>query len=168
MTENPSDPKRKLLDEVLSSESYHEFDANLRRKALATFRRGLLVRKIISNSVLGTVVLGAIGLVFFITSLLVHRDQGRALTEQENPFPAGADFTRHPLNRETHLAPMESATTEADPNVSPRASEPKGARNLTDEELIASFPPNTCLLAEVEGRKILVFRDATLRKQYLH
>jgi hypothetical protein len=39
---------------------------------------------------------------------------------------------------------------------------------LTDEQLLASFPANTCYLAEVDGRKILVFVDPALQKKYVH
>jgi len=39
---------------------------------------------------------------------------------------------------------------------------------LTDEELIASFPSNSCFLAEVEGRPILVFVDPSVEQEVLH
>jgi hypothetical protein len=39
--------------------------------------------------------------------------------------------------------------------------------SLTDEELVASFPPNTCFVAEVNGRKVLIFADAAARRKYL-
>ena len=38
---------------------------------------------------------------------------------------------------------------------------------LTDEELIASFPSNSCFLAEVEGRQILVFVDPRVEEKVL-
>ena len=43
----------------------------------------------------------------------------------------------------------------------------KSVRFLTDQELLASFPPNTCFLAEIDGRKELVFLDANAERQYL-
>ena len=39
---------------------------------------------------------------------------------------------------------------------------------LTDQELLASFPSNSCFLAEVNGRQILVFNDRSMREQFLH
>jgi len=39
---------------------------------------------------------------------------------------------------------------------------------LTDEELIASFPSNSCFLAEVEGRQILVFVDPRVEERAVH
>src|SRR5258705_4337524 len=39
---------------------------------------------------------------------------------------------------------------------------------LTDEGLLASFPPNSCFLAEVDGRKVLVFVDPVVEKEVLH
>ena len=39
---------------------------------------------------------------------------------------------------------------------------------LTDEELIASFPSNSCFLAEVDGRQMLVFIDPRVEEQVLH
>ena len=39
--------------------------------------------------------------------------------------------------------------------------------SLTDEELIASFPSNSCFLAEVEGRQILVFLDRRVEEKVL-
>lgn len=37
---------------------------------------------------------------------------------------------------------------------------------LTDEELIAKFPPGSCFIAEVNGKKILVFKDASVERQF--
>jgi hypothetical protein len=51
-------------------------------------------------------------------------------------------------------------------NVQP--SEQSGMPRLTDEELIASFPSNSCFLAEVEGRQILVFFDPRVEERVLH
>ncbi len=44
---------------------------------------------------------------------------------------------------------------------------PKPLPTLTDEELIARFPPNTCTLAEVDGRKVLLFADIQLQKKFM-
>jgi hypothetical protein len=56
------------------------------------------------------------------------------------------------------------------PPVNELASQPVAAPlpTLTDDQLLASFPANTCYLAEVDGRKILVFVDPELQKKYVH
>lgn len=38
---------------------------------------------------------------------------------------------------------------------------------VSDAELLAAFPPDSCFLAEVNGERILVFRDPELGKRYL-
>jgi hypothetical protein len=56
------------------------------------------------------------------------------------------------------------------PPLNELASQPVAAPlpTLTDDQLLASFPANTCYLAEVDGRKILVFVDPELQKKYVH
>jgi hypothetical protein len=39
---------------------------------------------------------------------------------------------------------------------------------LTDGELIALFPPGSCFLAEVDGKKKLVFFDPQVERQYVY
>lgn len=38
---------------------------------------------------------------------------------------------------------------------------------LTDQELIASFPSNSCFLAEVNGQQVLVFVDPSLEEKFV-
>ena len=54
-------------------------------------------------------------------------------------------------------------------NVQPpgRSSNQPDIPRLSDEELIASFPSNSCFLAEVGGRQILVFVDPTVEEKVL-
>jgi hypothetical protein len=42
-----------------------------------------------------------------------------------------------------------------------------GPRHLTDEELVASFPRGSCFIAEVDGKKQLVFVDPKMEQTYL-
>jgi len=42
----------------------------------------------------------------------------------------------------------------------------KSDEPLTDEQLIAAFPPNSCMLIELDGKPVLVFRDAELQRRY--
>jgi hypothetical protein len=53
----------------------------------------------------------------------------------------------------------------AKPPDAPRAS--AKPRYLTDEELVASFPEGTCFLAEIDGKKALVFLDPNVERQYV-
>lgn len=39
---------------------------------------------------------------------------------------------------------------------------------ISEEQLVKMFPPDSCFVAEVNGKKMLVFRDAKLRAQYLN
>ena len=48
----------------------------------------------------------------------------------------------------------------------PEASRESGKpRYLTDEELVASFPEGSCFLAEIDGKKQLVFLDHNVERQ---
>jgi len=42
-----------------------------------------------------------------------------------------------------------------------------GVPRLTDQELIASFPSNSCFLAEVNGHQVLVFVDPSLKEKFV-
>ena len=47
----------------------------------------------------------------------------------------------------------------------PKAEEQPG--HLTDEQLVASFPKGSCFIAEVDGKKELVFLDPALQHTYV-
>jgi hypothetical protein len=49
----------------------------------------------------------------------------------------------------------------------PPAVETGSKLYLTDSELIALFPPGSCFLAEVDGKKKLVFYDPDVERQYV-
>jgi hypothetical protein len=42
-----------------------------------------------------------------------------------------------------------------------------GARFLSDDELLASFPKGSCFLAEIDGRKELVFVDPNVERRFM-
>ncbi len=50
---------------------------------------------------------------------------------------------------------------------SPTPKVAAASKYLSDEELLASFPAGSCFLAEVDGRKELVFVDPKLERLYL-
>jgi len=58
--------------------------------------------------------------------------------------------------------PQQIAAKPAD---APR--EPLTQRSLTDAELVASFPEGSCFLAEIDGKKKLVFLDQAVERRYV-
>ncbi len=44
---------------------------------------------------------------------------------------------------------------------------PNKPRDLTDQELIAAFPKGSCFIAEVDGKKELVFFDPEVGRSYV-
>jgi hypothetical protein len=44
----------------------------------------------------------------------------------------------------------------------------KTSPGLSDEELLRSFPPGSCFLAEVNGKTVLVFTDESVKKELLN
>ena len=58
--------------------------------------------------------------------------------------------------------------TESKQPTAVQAKAPTQNATLTDEQLLAFFPANSCFIAESEGRKILVFRNPELRQKYFH
>jgi hypothetical protein len=46
-------------------------------------------------------------------------------------------------------------------------AQPKAPRYLTDEELLASFPKGSCFLAEVDGKRELIFLDPKVERLYV-
>jgi len=143
MSNEQSDDKQKLLNEVLGEDSFQAFNDGLKQHALREFRRARLVRRIASVSMI------AAGLVAvaFVSSQLFHG--------QTSPAPANAATAK------IARAPIPSADLE-------KGNGAVMQDTLTDEQLVASFPSNSCFLAEVEGRKILVFRNPGLKKQFLY
>jgi len=58
--------------------------------------------------------------------------------------------------------PRNSASKQAVPRESA-----DGVPRLTDQELLASFPSNSCFLAEVNGQQVLVFVDPKLKEKFV-
>lgn len=57
---------------------------------------------------------------------------------------------------------------EANAKESKRSTEGEFARELNDEELLAIFPEGSCFMAEVNGRKTLVFHDPAVRAKFFN
>jgi hypothetical protein len=45
---------------------------------------------------------------------------------------------------------------------------PTNVKNLSDEQLLALFPSGSCFLAEVDGKKTLVFFDPNVRRKFVN
>jgi hypothetical protein len=45
---------------------------------------------------------------------------------------------------------------------------PKSPDYLTDKELLSLFPPESCFLAELDGKQVLVFKDPAMAAAVLH
>jgi hypothetical protein len=43
----------------------------------------------------------------------------------------------------------------------------KKVETISDEELLSLFPQGSCFLAELDGKQVLVFKDAKLRGEFL-
>ena len=141
MNDERSDDKRRLFNEVFRTDSSDAFSGQLKERAWAEFRRARFMRRtaLISSAAVAVIALVAGGL-FFRTS---------------------------ERNKTRNLATMP-VRTESKPPTAVQADPPTNDTPLTDEQLLAFFPANSCFIAEADGRKILVFRDPELRQKYFH
>ena len=141
MNDERSDDKRRLLNEVFRAESMDSFSGQLKERAWAEFRRARFIRRIalISGSAIAVTALVAGGLLF--------RASDRNKTKSLAKVPV-------------RFGPKQPTTIQADA--------PTNNVTITDEQLLAFFPTDSCFIAEVEGRKILVFRDPEVRQKYFH
>jgi hypothetical protein len=135
MNDERTELQRRLLNDVLRDDLAVDGNDPTREAAFGAFRRTRLLRRVRRASVIVTVVAA------IAAGILIQRDlsTNRHLT-------AG---NRTPLV----VLPAEKETNARD------------LRRLTDEALIASFPPNSCFLAEVDGRQVLVFTDPALEEK---
>jgi len=141
MNDKRSDEKRRLLNEVFRTDSIDAFSGQLKQRAWAEFRRARFIRRTALIS----------GLAVAVTALVA----------------GGLLFRASERNKTRDLATMPVRTE----SKRPAAIQVKARSNdstLTDEQLLAFFPADSCFIAEVDGRKILVFRNAELRQKYFH
>src|SRR5258705_6209149 len=113
-------------------------DDGARQVALAAFRRARFVRKL-ARAGATVVIATAVTAAFLIW--------------------------QHDVSTHNRIASGKTALTD-----SPDGRESVAQHDLptlTDEQLLASFPPNSCFLAEVDGRQILVFTDPAVEQQVL-
>ena len=141
MNNEPSDPKRRLLNEVFRTDSFDAFSGRLKKRAWAEFRRARFIRRI-------ALISGATAVVTaLVTGGLLFRASERNRTRSVVTMPVRSESKRPtPVQAEV---PAKDAT-------------------LTDEQLLALFPADSCFIAEADGRKILVFRSPEVRERYFH
>jgi hypothetical protein len=68
---------------------------------------------------------------------------------------AAAGWGLHPSGAGRERASASAASTPARP-----AAIAPGARSISEEEMLALFPAGSCVIAEVNGQKRLIFFDA--------
>jgi hypothetical protein len=141
MNNEPTDPKRRLLNEVFHTDSFDAFSGKLKERAWAEFCRARFIRRIALIS----------GVAAAVTALVA----------------GGLLFRASDRNKTSTLATMP-VRTEAKRSTAVQAEAPTKDATLTDEQLLAFFPADSCFIAEVDGRKILVFRNPELGQKYFH
>ena len=128
-----------LLNDLLADSHYDSFRAQLKQRALEEFRGHRRARRI-RGAAFG---LASIALVAILIASWKTPPDSKTL--------AG-------------LTPDPSASVGAQ-DVSPETT--VRVENISDEELLASFPPGSCFLAELDGEMVLVFHDPVLRDQVM-
>jgi hypothetical protein len=141
MNNEPSDEKRRFLNEVFRTDSFDAFSGQLKERAWAEFRRARLIRRIALIS----------GTTAAVTALVA----------------AGLLFRASERTKTSTLATMP-IRTEAKRSTAVQAEAPANDPTLTNEQLLAFFPADSCFIAEADGRKILVFRSPEIRQKYFH
>jgi hypothetical protein len=139
------DPERQqdeaLLDAMLRDDTWQTASAAFKCEALNAFHAGHRLRRVRRRVIGVAVVMGLIATGVYFSN---------------NP-DASPQLTNRPL-------PASIPTTPLPPPPPPSEPEPQ---HLTDQELLAAFPKGSCFIAEVDGKKELVFLDPQLAKAYL-
>src|SRR5437879_11796348 len=120
MNNEPSDEKRRLLNEVFRADAVDAFSGQLKLLALAEFRRARFIRR--TTSVLATVAIAAA----LIAGGLLFRASERTKTIRLATVP--------PQSEGMHLT-------------TPQPNSSASNTTLTDEQLLAFFPSDSCFLA---------------------
>ena len=138
MNNEPSDEKRRLLNEVFRADSFDAFSGQLKERAWAELRRARFIRRIALIS----------GVAAAVTALVAGGLLFRASERNKT-----STLTTMPFRKRSTAVQAEGPANDA---------------TLTDEQLLAFFPADSCFIAEADGRKILVFRSPELREKYFH
>jgi hypothetical protein len=139
MDRNRNKASEKLLRDVLDATTWGESNQEAKRVSLGAFRRARTLRAIYRRSAMLAVLVAA-GVV--AVSIVKESVEAQLLAK-----------TRFAVARRSRTTVERKRRLPADVFIS-------------DQELIANFPPDSCFMAEVDGRKILVFRDEAVRREY--
>jgi hypothetical protein len=126
-----------LLNDLLADSAYPAFRATLKNQAHAALRRRRLCRQALAAG--GAMVL--LGLAMAGLWRLSGNSRPGQLTRRP-PLPVvppGVEAAKLPARIET----------------------------ISDDQLLASFPPGSCFLAEVDGETVLIFLDPKLREEVM-
>jgi hypothetical protein len=145
----------------MNNSSFREHDERVRSAALRAFRR----RKIQRRSAMVLPIFAVIAVTLAL---------GRTGAP---PVPAGAspDETlapKHTLTSSYAQTARRGAGRDrrGHPSYPEKESGATGIKieMITDEQLIAAFPPGSCYIAEVNGQKQLFFRDSKVKEQFFN
>jgi hypothetical protein len=145
----------------MNNSSFREHDARVRSTALRAFR----VRKIQRRCAMVLPLITAIALV------LVGRTGTPPVPTGASPAETLALKRTLPVTSHTEIARRGAGRDRRG-----RLSYPKEGSGgagikiemITDEQLIAAFPPGSCYIAEVNGQKQLFFRDPKVKEQFFN
>ena len=135
---NPTDPSDPLLDVLLAETAALDAMHSAGLAALRRRRRWRTVRVTVGSAAVAACL------------LFVMRAPWNEQTRNSQIAP--------PSLAKSANAPLLDVSL---PGASPAVSE------LDDDELLGQFPPGTCTIAEVDGRKMLVFLGDEARAKYL-
>ncbi len=92
------------------------------------------------------------------------RQRVRRLTRWAGSVAALAAVTAGVAYWLSQPAPAPRQLAAAPPAAPKQSDQP---RELTDEQLVAAFPKGSCFIAEVDGKKQLVFFDPEMERAYV-
>ncbi len=121
-----------LLDAVLGDESWDALSASIRSEALHAIQRRKRNRAVRIAVLQVICLLGVLSAVLFWPGSPTHRDQ--------------------PLLSVSKVSKTVLASNTSDKNLK--------SHFISEDQMLAMFPPGSCVLAEINGRKELVFLDS--------
>ena len=131
---------------------FQEHDQAVHARAISAYRWRLMRRRMVGGGcvVFAAVLLGAV--------LLGPRE----VAKQAGNAPPGRAGDGLPQSDDGENGRAQGTRTDAS---SPARSV---AREINDEELLAIFPEGSCFIAEVNGKKTLVFSDPAVRARFFN
>jgi hypothetical protein len=139
MDKNRNEASEELWGDLFDDGPWPESDREAKSVALGEFRRSKQRRSNLRRAVLG---MGIISVALAGAAIRLNRVESASLSR-------------------TMIVAQEKARLE----VAKKTARP-ASLFINERELLATFPPESCFFAVVDGRKILVFRDEAVRKQY--